>query len=106
MFQDKPDYSSGIGTRSYSRGMVKTTYSSSNQNIHRCHCLDDVRRQKINNENININIYRENDYNTRRDMQDMRKEVYTEKILEKTKYMKENITIMDSMMWKVIILYH
>ena len=83
MFQDKPDYSSGIGTRSYSRGMVKTTYSSSNQNIHRCHCLDDVRRQKINNENININIYRENDYNTRRDMQDMRKEVYTEKIIRK-----------------------
>ena len=84
-FQDKPDYRSGIGTRSYSRGMVKTTYSSSNQNINKCHCLDDIRRQNINNENVNINIYRENDYETRKDLesQNIRKEVYTEKIIRK-----------------------
>ena len=82
-FQDKPDYTSGIGTRSYSRGMIKTTYSSSNQNSHRCHCLDGIRKYNINNENINI--YREKNYVTRKDLdsQDIRKEVYTEKIIRK-----------------------
>ena len=82
-FQDKPDYKSGIGTRSYSRGMFKTTYSSSIQNTHRCHCLDDIKKHNINNENIRI--FRENNYVTRKDLdsQDIRKEVYTEKIIRK-----------------------
>ena len=62
MFQDKPDYYSGIGTRSYSRGLVKSTYTSSNQNINRCHCLDDYRKKKVN-------IYTEKtDYDIRTDI--------------------------------------
>ena len=85
MFQDKPEYKSGIGTRSYSRG-IKTTYSSSNQNIDRCHCLDGLRKNKEINENINVNIYRQNDYNIRKEYEtnDIRKEVYTEKIIHRT----------------------
>ena len=69
MFQDKPDYRSGIGTRSYSRGIVKTTYSSSNQNTDKCHCLDDYRKRNINTE-VNYDIETErrvDEYDIRRE---------------------------------------
>ena len=61
-FQGKPDYRSGIGTKSYSRGLFKTTYSSSKQNINRCHCLDGCRKK-------DLNVYTEKtDYDIRRDI--------------------------------------
>ena len=78
MFQDKPDYRSGIGTRSYSRGLFKTTYSSSNQNIQKCHCLDDYRNRNLNSE-YNYNIVRE------RKIYDIRseKDIHTHKLIRK-----------------------
>ena len=81
MFQEKPDYKSGIGTRSYSRGLVKTSYSSSNQNINRCHCLDDYRKKQ---ENI-VNIYRENIINREniRNDYDVRRDIHTHKLIQK-----------------------
>ena len=80
MFQDKPDYTSGIGTRSYSRGLFKTTYTSSNQNIHRCNCLDDYRKKNVKNiKNVKVvNVYRENDYDIKRD-------IHTHKFIKKDK---------------------
>ena len=78
MFQEKPDYRSGIGTRSYSRGIFKTTYSSSNQNIQKCHCLDDYRDRNLNSE-YNYNIVRERRiYDNRSE-----KDIHTHKLIRK-----------------------
>ena len=84
MSQEKPDYKSGIGTRSYSRGLFKTTYSSSNQNVHKCHCLDGIRKQREN-------IYRENtenNYNVRRDVHiiknyDIKRDINTHRLIRR-----------------------
>ena len=84
MLQEKPDFKSGIGTRSISRGMFKTTYSSSNQNIHKCHCLDGIRKR-------NVNLYRENtenNYNVRKDYHiirnyDIKRDVNTHRLIRK-----------------------
>ena len=81
-FQDKPDYRSGIGTRSYSLGIVKTTYSSSNQNTEKCHCLDDYKKRNINTE-VNYDIERErrvDEYNIRRE-----RDIHTHKQLRRQK---------------------
>ena len=57
VLQEKPDYRLGIRTRNCFRGLVKTSYSSSNQNIYKCHCLDSFRKQrgKIYSENTESN---------------------------------------------------
>ena len=73
VLNNKSDNRAGIGTRNYySRGLFKTTYSSSNQNINRCHCLDDYRNRNLTREE-NYNSYQiVNKYETRKE-----KDIYT-----------------------------